>query len=64
VQIKELREGRGIRLVVCWDWGLISSFLDLYIQFIKLGMFTTPGFENYYRVWNVLFRGIWPSLGA
>jgi hypothetical protein len=25
-----------------------SSFLDLYIQFIKLGMFTTPPFENYF----------------
>ena len=31
----------------------ILVFSELYIQFIKLSMFTTPAFENYLSFWNV-----------
>ena len=36
---------------------LASSFLDLSIQFTKLGTFTTPAFKTYFGDWNVWVRG-------
>jgi hypothetical protein len=43
---------------------LTSFVLDLYIQFIKLDMFTAPAFENYFDVWNVWVREISGILGV